>query len=715
MARTNQQSARRKLRRLVLSGDKTAAERYLLQYLREQPDDDFMQEELQRLQNNTKLLVTETAAERRQRLRKEQLAAISRITTSVPVSSFGKLTDPEFRSLSAEVQEISRTLSKINEGGPAELRDYKKALQVEQSKRRRARMHRAAPKTALITAVLLLPVGLGLLAHRKATQWEQVLLTAMEQQRPERVEQAVEILTAPFYRFVAPGTTQSIEGANRWLTNLKTRKERLHSRLQRIENGNGRVSAMPISERAAIERELSSLPPEERAALQKRWQTICSREASILQQQKLEFISKLRRPLPPCPAFTGSPEHDLVACTNHIAELRPRISEFHTAPASFELSQDIIAPVRTRLRETQATADAIRSYRLFLNELKHCRSYAAHLAAVQRCSNAAAYTPAATLQPLVDLLPPENDIKAQLKRAGYTERNAAEEQAMAQTLLKGGPTFTAAYPATAEQLHLVEDLFTAPSLYSRLYRTTTADGQIAYSEQAPRPDYSDNRIYITRSDLDPEQNMNNRELCIEGVDSVQISVIDAGKLMKHLGLTRQSFFQQTNMAALLTRVLNFRHSECPALAQAYVYYTLLSILDCHPHPHMTGVRHCPTMRRHATEFTRLARRHNLPLRKPGAWLSDTPATRQAESEFRDWFTANADADYCAEIRQNFGPLGRVGLQYSGYIDENGQAVIFRELTPGKHIWYMTTSGFKSTPIEITPASPLPFSPIFNAL
>ena len=91
MARTNQQSARRKLRRLVLSGDKTAAERYLLQYLREQPDDDFMQEELQRLQNNTKLLVTETAAERRQRLRKEQLAAISRITTSVPVSSFGCL------------------------------------------------------------------------------------------------------------------------------------------------------------------------------------------------------------------------------------------------------------------------------------------------------------------------------------------------------------------------------------------------------------------------------------------------------------------------------------------------------------------------------------------------------------------------------------------------------------------------------------------------
>ncbi|MBQ8478951.1 MAG: hypothetical protein IJ503_01040, partial [Akkermansia sp.] len=73
------------------------------------------------------------------------------------------------------------------------------------------------------------------------------------------------------------------------------------------------------------------------------------------------------------------------------------------------------------------------------------------------------------------------------------------------------------------------------------------------------------------------------------------------------------------------------------------------------------------------------------------------------------------ADYAAEIKQNFGPLVRVGLQYCGYISTDGKAVLFRQLDADTPIWYMTDEGFKSTPCNTVPQNACPFSPVFSAL
>lgn len=715
MASRNKQSAERKLRRLVLAGNLSAAEQFLIAHLRRDPNDAFMQSELQRLLAGHKLLVTESAGERRRRQTDELLTECARTLSATPIASLPTLPTAELRHLRTRLRELAQQFKAHRLSLPEAATDYRAAIRRELRQRTGESWRRVAPKVAVAIVICLLLYGALLLCRSKSRQIEQELLSAINNNNPERVESALLVLDTAFHRFVSPGVQQSITRGNRWLTDIKSRYEHLQEYLFPPGGKTVHVAALPVSERAQIERELNTLPPSMTGRLKARWTELCEMEHQALLQQKLDYINHLQRPLPPRPALSGNAESDLAACREQIDELRPRLGEFAAAPDSYELSEALIAPVRERLAELQTTANAIRAYQLLREDMKRCRSYSAHIAAMQRAGQAMTYSPVADMLSITSQQPPENEIKSTLMKYGYTEANRTELQAMAATLVKGKPTFTAAYPATSEQVHLLEDLFTAPSLHRRLYRVTGADGKTAYTEQPPRIDYSDNRVYLTRSDLDPEQNMDNRNLTLEHIDKVQIRVLSAVPLMQHLGISRQYFFQQANIANLLSKVLNFSHEDCPALAQAYVYYTLLSVLDRHPHPHMTGIRHCPTMRRHAADFTRLARRHNLQLSRPGAWLSTSPAICQAESDFRNWFKANAGVDYCAEIRQNFGPLGRVGLQYSGYIAENGQPVIFRELPAGKVIWYMTADGFRSAPFDTAPDGALPFSPIFNAL
>jgi hypothetical protein len=87
----------------------------------------------------------------------------------------------------------------------------------------------------------------------------------------------------------------------------------------------------------------------------------------------------------------------------------------------------------------------------------------------------------------------------------------------------------------------------------------------------------------------------------------------------------------------------------------------------------------------------------------------------AEQEFEAWFRANRGTDYVREIRQNFGPLIKVGVRFSGYINEQGQPVIFRNLHPDTAIWYLSEShGVIATRVDAAPEAPVPLSPIFTA-
>lgn len=714
MPRSRKQPPERTLKRLLLSGNTTAAEKLLQQLLQENPQHEWAGDELARLRAGEQLRVMEDNETRHKRRSAETMGAISELLRQTPENSLSARNADELAELRDKLKQLQQEAERLKLPDIPSTGPLLQAISTELTKHRIRTVKRIMPRLAVAALIMALTAAGWYLCRNRASTMEQELRAAVEQARWDKVNATVKVVDTGFYRLINPDIESAIQEANQWITTTHNRRERIERQLSHIENNGVRVAAMALTDRGMIERDLEALPRELSAPLSKRWQALCSVEERELQRQKAEFVQQLQVPLPPPPTYTGEPDTDLAIVQQQIEDFNSRLWQFENAPVSYKLSPQLISPVKERLQQLRKCADEIRAYRLLTADMKRWRTYGQHRAAMQKYSPAV-YTPAITHMSISPFLPPEENVKNALQAAGYKVIDKARQAAAVQTLLKGGPTFTPAYPATIEQIHLVEDLFTAPSLYRRIYEIARTNGETGYTEKAPGVDVGDNRIYFKRSDLDPVLNIDNREVCWEGIDNVSIRTLDAGTLMRSLKLQKENFFLTANIAQLLTQTLNFSHKECPALAQAYVYYTLLSLLDIHQHPQMTGVRYSPTMRRHAAEFTRLAKRLGLKLNYPGGWLGNTPAGNKAEQEFRDWFAAHRGADYAAEIKQNFGPLVRVGLQYCGYISTDGKAVLFRQLDADTPIWYMTDEGFKSTPCNTVPQNAYPFSPVFSAL
>ncbi len=714
MARSRKQSPERTLKRLLLSGNTSAAEKLLLRMLQENPQHEWAGAELERLRSGKQLRVMEDAETRHRRHCAETLGAITELLRQNPESSLSSQSVEELAELRDRIKQSLQDAKRLKLQQVPSTTPLLQAIGAELAKRRKRNLKQQMPRLAVAALLLALTVGGWYLCRNRAGAMEQELRTAVEQTRWEKVNATVKVVDTTFYRLINPNMESAIQLANQWMTTTHNRRERIERQLTHIENNGIRISTMALTDRGMIERELASLPRELSSPLSKRWQALCATEEQELQQQKAEFMQQLQATLPPPPTYSGETDSDLAIVQQQIDDFNSRLWQFENAPVSYKLSPQLISPVKERLQQLRQCADEIRAFRMLVAGMKLCRTYSQHRTALQEYTPSV-YTPAVTYMYISPFLPPEENVKNALQSAGYKVIDKAKQAAAVQTLLKGGPTFTPAYPATIEQIHLVEDLFTAPSLYRRIYEITCTGGETAYTEKAPKVVTDDNRIYFTRSDLDPVLNLNNREGCWEDLDRISIRTLDAGTLMRSLKLQREDFFLRVNIAQILTQVLNFKHADCPALAQAYVYYTLLSLLDMHSHPQMTGVRYSPTMRRHAAEFTRLAKQLGLKLNYPGGWLGNTPTGNKAEQAFREWFASHRGVDYSNEIKENFGPLVRMGLQYCGYINTEGQAVIFRQLDADTAIWYMTDDGFKSTTFDTAPQNAAPFSPIFSAL
>lgn len=714
MTRSPKHTPERTLKRLLLGGNTSAAEKLLQQLLQDNPKHAWAGDELERLRAGKPLRIMENAETRHRRLSEETLWAICKLMKQAPESSLSSRTVNELTELRDKLKRLLNDAERLQLPDIPSTTHLLLAINTELAKHRKRNMKRLMPRIAIVALLIALASGGWYHCRNRASNMEQELRAAVEDARWEKVNATVKVVDTAFYRLINPGIESAIQFANQWITATHNRKEKIERQLSHIENNGVRVSAMALTDRGMIERELELLPRELSAPLNKRWQALCSVENQELQKQKTEFLQLLQAPLPPLPTYTGDTYSDIATVQQQINDLNSRLWQFENAPVSYNLSPQLISPVKERLQQLRRCEDEIRAYRLLVAGMKRCRTYSQHRTSLQEYAPEF-YTPAVNHMRISPFLPPEESVKSALQAAGYKVIDKARQTAAVQTLLKGGPTFTPTYPATIEQIHLVEDLFTAPSLYRRIYELTRPNGETAYTEKAPKIDVGDNRIYITRSDLDPALNINNRNECWEDIDRVSIRTLDAGHLMRSLKLQKEDFFLRANIAQLLTQVLNFKHTECPALAQAYVYYTLLSLLDMHQHPQMTGVRYSPSMRRHASEFTRLAKQLGLKPRYPGGWLGNTPTGNKAEQAFRDWFAAHRGTDYSKEIKQHFGPLVRVGLQYCGYINTEGKAIIFRQLDTDTPIWYMTDDGFESTAYGTEAQNASPFSPIFSAL
>ena len=635
---------------------------------------------------------------------------LSSLILQTPEVQFSRLSGDQLISLRQRMETLCSALKDKSMSQAPTLSGYRNALHREIRRRRNVRLKKTLPKYGLTLLVLGLLSGTVYLCRDRVCQLEQELSEALEQQRWERTRAVVQAVNTPFNRLLHPRLESTIFSANQWITSVNNCCTRLERLLKHVEDGAVAISSMQLSHRAQIERDLRALPPELIAHYKSRWQQLLDKEKQALDQQQQTLQKELEAPLPPFPELRNVPEADKLLLREQLTTMQEQRRRFYYAIESYNLPADLLRPFDDRINTLREYLMEINSVISLRESLIYSRSYKQHF---KHLSNfrATRYEPAVELCRLAEQLPAEETVKGFLNHTEKKITDPEQLEAALHTHLHGTATFTAKYPATPDQLHLMEDIFTAPTLYTPLYELIHENGEMCYSENKPLID-EQRRLHVRRSSLDPQATLHNRQICWDDPTCVSMRLLSPIHLMEHLRLDKSDFFREKNIPKLLGQVLNFSHRNCPALAQAFVYYRLLRLLDVHPYPLMSGVRYSPSMRQHAASFKQVALRHRLAL-QAGCWMGNTPAQQAAERDFRKWFSEHKGTDYSAEIRQNIAPLMKTGILYCGFIDEKGRAVLFRSLAEDKPIWYMSHGAFITSPAGAQPEEAMGFSPVFT--
>ncbi len=709
MAGNRKHSWERTLRRYALAGNKKKAEQILRARLKSHPEDSFAVAELERLLADAPLRVTESPAQRQSRELNEMLSRAEHLISKYSEEALTSLKEEHLLKLHRELKELHHQLRRVRNNKHTAISEHLKLIKNE-LKRKSQKQHRNyLRKLAVPMGILAVFIGVISISYHKADTNEQELSAAISHNRYQQITAVAKAVDIPIYRLLHPQLNQTIREANQWIASTNIRVSKLTEVISKLEQSHGSISSMSLSQRAEIEQDLLKLP-EDMRELSLRWQRLSDLEHEQLTRLRDEYVRELQQPLPPIPPATGNTQQDSAAIHEQLALLLEIRRKYRVAPASYNLDPDILRRVEEREAQLRSTLADISAYRRLNDEMPKVRTYQQHLR-ILNAFTPTQYPPALRITATTPLLPTEESVKNLLRDpARPNVPSEAQVHAAACTHMRGQGTFTVAYPASMAQVHLAEDLFTAPSLYRKIYEVSDGQGEVCYTESLPDVDAT-GRIRITRSDLDPAVTINNRDVRWEDTGRATSRVINAGILMQELKLDKADFFSSANIPRLLTTIVNFHHPECPALAQAFVYHRLLMLLDIHEHRFMTGVNYCPTMRRHASELSALMREHHLTM-SCGLWINNSQRLKRAEAAFRQWFEQRRGTDYSAEIRKNFEPLLRTGITYCGYADENGTLKIFRELQPGSTIWYLTADGFISSQFGTALQDPLPFAPIF---
>ena len=178
-------------------------------------------------------------------------------------------------------------------------------------------------------------------------------------------------------------------------------------------------------------------------------------------------------------------------------------------------------------------------------------------------------------------------------------------------------------------------------------------------------------------------------------------------------LERATFFLTANLPDLLGRLTCIQDENCPALAKAYTFSTLLKIMHTHPDQKVLGLRFAPTMERDIRSFLELEKRLNYPL-IPNCWLSRSSAATAAELAFNEWFRDHAHRDYSAEMKRNLEIVLKGRSHYIGFIDINSKPHFKASYSPDSGtLRYFSKGQLVASPAGEPLQSPDPFSPIFR--
>ena len=701
MARRRPDPVLKKTRQLARAGRRQEAANILEQALRDNPQNIKAREELSRYLTNQPFTFEETDYKELQTIINDFLLHPQR---------FAFLRKSRLRQLRHRVSFLEKALSHM-----LTVADKKSLQQLHGAIGRAMQRHRKPIERLGIIlgagAVLLAGLGgTGWFLHHQAAKAAEAM--AALSKKDYEISTALNLLKIYDTGLNRTLNRQVGEEAERLRHSIKVARQRYHeidSILKEIESSRQTVVGQGVRRRALIERYLRMLGGNA-GDLPKRWADLCRLEQKELNQQRLSLAEELTSPLPTWQELTGEPVEDTALLKARLKVLQQRINIYDDAAEALRISEDIIKPTREQLAANTALLKEVTDYQALLQMLPTARSYARYRELLQSLS-ASSYQPSQELQRIHGQMPVVATVRGMMQEHGQNISHKLM-QAAKNSLLDGKPTFSADFPASREQLHLLEELLSNSALRIRLYELTNVDDKLeAYSEALPK--LHNGRACFTRSALDPQRNFKEpKAVEWQNPQAVVSRTLDPRPLYKALGLdNRSGFAAVVNMPAILTRLLQHEHPDVPPLAKAYIFHLLIQVNNNTRHPIINGLRYAPEMRQIMEDFNKLREDCHVSL-DGNCWLRRTEAHAQAERRFANWFHKHRKADFVAELRQNLGALLNVEPHFCGYIDQNGEAVLFEQISKGQMIWHMSQSAMVPSTYGKELQKPDLFSPVF---
>ena len=710
MAKTAPKEQWRALRRYALSGELRTARRLLLTMTQEYPGDAEAAAELQRLEQGQPLLCTETQKERRRRLCEEARIALAKDIEALNSTKAATLHTEELTRLHRTMREHLRTLASNKTPAPTGTNAYKKELERELARRRKKSVKSRLGLGLGLAGVLLAAGCTVWLLHSRAAKMNSQLENAWLTQDWERAEALLKAADTGINRLMEPRTGELITKVHNWQTNTISRAGELDAQLHIYEKREA-ISTLSLEERASFLRRIRALPAYHAKGLLARWDELCRPEREKLDQQRDAIVTEVEAAAT-SPTLTGNPAEDSALLRKTQNKLQSVISTFGNAREAFDLSAELIAPCQTLLQQTELYLADISALNHAEMQLRSSRNYQQHLKALAELAPRQ-YPPALTAAEAGRALPQEELICNTVRAARFNiPRDIPPE--VVNAIVNKGPSFCPAYPASLQQLHLMEDMFTARTLRLRIYEVFRASGEVHYTEEPPLVSTEKNSVSFTISELDPERRVSRNPRMEWGdAHAVWLRQLDATAILKATGIAREKFFLTANLPEQLGRLTAIRDKDCPALAKAYAYHTLLEVMRLHhKKPDILGLRYSPTLQEDIKSFRLLSSRCKLPL-SITCWLSRSREVLEAESLYAQWFETHADRDYSTEMSRAFSRILRTRPHYVGHVDAHGQPSLRQPSAEGTKLWYLSDGQLVSSPCGKPLKNPSPYSPIFT--
>lgn len=701
--RRKQDPLLQKFRALVKKGQRPAAVAVLDKILQKTPTHAKAREELARYMAGQPFSFEEAEYEELQQLLREYRGNVQKLTGMKSKAlkrlhqRFQRLERSQRHTLVAlEKKTLSDIITVINR----ELR------------RRRPRMGRFFIVTGAAAAVLAGVAGIGLYLWQSAGRAADKLEAAAEEGcSRSTASNLLKIHDTGLNRTLNRRVGIAAEKLRGVMAAKERRAREMDALLRELESNQKAVVSHGLSTVAAIESKLKELKGDA-ADLHARWAAICKKEQNAISEQRLSLTEELMLPVPPRPALVQDMEKDRQNLQAHRNTLRQRIMKFDTTAEMLQLDEEIIAPARQECAATEKLLEEIAQLKNMLELLPSAHDYSTYrerLAGIK----AAEYPLTQELLAVFRQLPTEENMRGMMQEYGQNLPPGLL-RAACDSLLEGGPSFSRDFPASPEQLALIDELLTNSALNTRLYELIyTVDNELAYSEEPPA--LKNKVITFNRSRLDPEHQLaHKRRVEWHTPRAVYSRVLDPRPMFVKLGLDNRTGFTSTaNLPRLITTVCQIEKGDIPTLARAYVLEHLLRVNNMSRHAILNGTRFAPEFRKAVEEFNEIRQKCGI-LLDGNCWLTRTPAHMQAEQRFARWFEKHQKLDFAAEIERNMSTVMKVQPRFCGYINEAGKPVLFARVRQKQLVWYLSAEGAMTATAwgeEITNAVKL--SPVFT--